>query len=152
DVPNVIRTPYFRSYWIQRNTAELRGYSALLSQLTRRTDAFVEDRVLVRSMETPVAAHDSATVELQKFIPDNVGLSRLWDTSSADFPITLIAEKFFAAGSIRIIERQNAPVVNLDASAGSEGDFQTRIDEAPKPSLGGALTLQPLKALVESAG
>src|SRR5262249_7915002 len=93
-----------------------------------------------------------ATVELQKFIPDNVGLSRLWDTSSADFAMNLIAEKFFAAGAIQFVERQNAPVVSLDASAGSEGDFQTRIDEAPKASLGGTLTLQPLKALVESAG
>jgi hypothetical protein len=152
DVPNLIRTPYFRSYWIQRNTADLRGYSAILSQLTRRANAFEEDRVLVRSAEVPVAAHDSATVELQKFIPDNVGLSRLWDTTSADFAMNLISEKFFAAGSVRFVERQNAPVVNLDASAGSEGDFQTRIDEAPKPSLAGTLALAPLKTLVESAG
>jgi hypothetical protein len=152
DVPGVIRTPYFRSYWIQRNTADLRGYSALLSQLTRRANAFEEDRVLIRSAEVPVAAHDSATVELQKFIPDNVGLSRIWDTSSADFAMNLISEKFFADGSVRFVERQNAPVVNLDASAGSEGDFQTRIDEAPKPSLAGTLTLAPLKTIMESAG
>lgn len=152
DLPTVIKTPYFRSYWIQRNTADLRGYSALLSQLTRRADAFQEDRVLVRSAEVSVNPHGPATVELQKFIPDNVGLSRLWDTSSADFAMNLIAEKFFAAGSVRFVERQNAPVVNLDASAGSEGDFQTRIDEAPKPSLAGTLTLEPMKRLVEAAG
>jgi hypothetical protein len=152
DLPGVIRTPYFRSYWIQRNTADLRGYSALMSQLTRRADAFEEDRVLVRSAEVPVAAHNAATVELQKFIPDNAGLSRLWDTGSADFAVNLIAEKFFAAGSVRYVERQNAPVVSLDASAGGEGDFQNRIDEAPKPSLAGTLAVAPLKTLVESAG
>jgi hypothetical protein len=66
--------------------------------------------------------------------------------------MSLIAEKFFASGSVRFVERQNAPVVNLDASAGSEGDFQTRIDEAPKPSLAGTLTLDALKRLVDSAG
>jgi hypothetical protein len=152
DMPNVIKTPYFRSYWIQRNTADLRGYSALLTQLTRSGDAFQEDRVLVRSAETSVTAHDLATVELQRFIPDAVGLFRLWDTSSTDFAMDLIREKFFAAGQGRPIERRFAPLVNLDASAGVEGDLQTRIDEAPRPSLAGELTLEPLKALVESAG
>ena len=35
DLPNVMRTPYFRSYWIQDNAAEYRVYSAFLSQITR---------------------------------------------------------------------------------------------------------------------
>jgi hypothetical protein len=152
DLPNVIKTPYFRSYWIQRNTADLRSYSAMLSQLTRRSDVFQEDRVLVRSTEAQFAAHDSATVELQRFIPDGAGLFRLWDTSSVDFAMDLIRQKFFAAGQGGPIETRIAPVVTLDASAGAEGDFQTRIDEAPKPSLAGTLMLEPLRALMDSAG
>lgn len=152
DLPTVIKTSYFRSYWIQRNTPDLRGYSALLSQLTRRANELQEDRVLVRSAEVPIAAHDAATVELQRFIPDGVGLFRLWDTSSTDFAMGLIGEKFFAAGERLPGERRTAPVVSLDASGGSEGDFQTRIDEAPKPSLAGTLLLEPLRALVASAG
>src|SRR5262249_38311236 len=32
------------------------------------------------------------------------------------------------------------------------GDFQTRIDEAPKPSLAGSLELAPLRAVLESGG
>ena len=152
DLPNVIKTPYFRSYWIQKNTAELRGFSALLSQLVRSGNALQEDRVLIRSAEAPAVAHDSGTVELQRFIPDGVGLFRLWDTGSADFAMGLVREKFFASGQSGFTERRFAPVVSLDGSAGVEGDFQTRIDEAPKPSLAGALMLDPLKALVESAG
>jgi hypothetical protein len=152
DLPSVIKTPYFRSYWIQRNTSDLRGYSALLSQLTRRANELQEDRVLVRSAEAQIASHDAATVELQRFIPDGVGLFRLWDTSSADFAMDLITEKFFAAGERPLGERRIAPVVSLDASGGSEGDFQTRIDEAPKPSLAGNLILNPLRTLMASAG
>jgi hypothetical protein len=152
DLPSVIKTPYFRSYWIQRNTSELRGYSALLSQLTRRANELQEDRVLVRSAEAQIAAHDAATVELQRFIPDGVGLFRLWDTSSVDFAMNLIGEKFFAAGERLPGERRTAPIVSLDASGGSEGDFQTRIDEAPKPSLAGTLMLEPLRTVVASAG
>jgi hypothetical protein len=152
DLPNVIKTPYFRSYWIQGNTGDLRGYSALLSQLTRSSDAFEENRVLLRSAEASVAAHDAATIELQRFIPAAVGLVRLWDTGSTDFAMDLIREKFFAAGQRAANERRFAPTVSLDASGGAEGDFQTRIDEAPKPSLAGTLALEPMRALVESAG
>jgi hypothetical protein len=152
DLPTVIKTPYFRSYWIQRNTADLRGYSAFLSQLARRNNALEEDRVLIRSAEASAAAHDPATVELQRFIPDAVGLVRLWDTGSTDFAMDLIREKFFAVGRRTAGERRFAPTVSLDATAGSGGDFQTRIDEAPKPSLAGTLALEAMKALVESAG
>jgi hypothetical protein len=152
DLPSVIKTPYFRSYWIQRNTSDFRGYSALLSQLTRSSNELQEDRVLVRSAEAQIAAHDAATVELQRFIPDGVGLFRLWDTSSVDFAMDLIGEKFFAAGERLPGERRTAPIVSLDATGGSEGDFQTRIDEAPKPSLAGTLMLEPLRTLIASAG
>jgi len=152
DLPNVIKTPYFRSYWIQRNTADLRNYSAFLSQVKRNTDALEENRVLIRSEQMPILAHESATTELQRHIPDGVGLFRLWDTSSVDFAMDLIRQKFFAAGPTASIARRNAPVFSLDGPVGSEADLQTRIDKAPKPSLAGALTLELLKALVESAG
>src|SRR5262249_13520476 len=67
DLPAVIKTPYFRSYWIQRNAADLRSYSAFLSQLDRRTNEFEEKRVLVRSEETPVVAHEQSSTDLQRF-------------------------------------------------------------------------------------
>ncbi|HEY2381760.1 MAG TPA: hypothetical protein VGK48_11335 [Terriglobia bacterium] len=152
DLPTVIKTPYFRSYWIQRNTADLRPYSALLSQLTRQNGVLQEDRVLVRAAAASAASHDAATIELQRFMPGNAGLIRLWDTTSTDFAMDLIREKFFAAGPRQADERRFAPAISPDASANSEGDFQTRIDQAPKPSLAGALTLQPMRALVESGG
>jgi hypothetical protein len=152
DLPTVIRTPYFRSYWIQKNTADLRGYSAMFVQLTRRNDALEESRAFVRSTEPSVVRHDAATVELQRFIPDTAGLVRLWDTGSTDFAMDMIRQKFFADGQRQSGNRRFAPVVSLDAVAGSAGDFRTRIDEAPKPSLAGTLTLEPLRALVESAG
>ena len=151
NLPRLIRTPHFRSYWIQRNTDDLRGYSALLAQVSRKADAFEEERVLIRSEEAQVTAHEAAAAELQRYIPDDVGLFRLWDSVSPDAAMNLIREKLFAAGARTPARRQFAPVVNLEGAAGS-GDFQTRIDEAPKPSLEGALDLEPLRSLVQSAG
>jgi hypothetical protein len=152
DLPNVIKTPHFRSYWIQKNAADFRNYSAFLSQVKRNADALQEDRVLIRSEQAPALAHESAAAELQRHIPDGVGLFRLWDTSSVDFAMDIIRQKFFAAGPAASIARRNAPGLSFDGPAASEADLQTRIDEAPKPSLAGALMLESLKALVESAG
>jgi hypothetical protein len=152
DFSNVIKTPHFRSYWIQRNTEEFRNYYAFLSQVNRKADGLEENRVLLRSAETQVMAHESATVELQRYIPDGVGLFRLWDTTSVDSAMNLIRQKFFAAGPASSAARRYAPGESSDGPVGSERDLQTRIDEAPKPSLAGALDLEPMKALLESAG
>jgi hypothetical protein len=152
DLPAVIRTPYFRSYWIQKNTSDFGGYSAFLSEVIRSADVFEESRVLVRPNEMPVVAHDASTTELQRFIPDDVGFVRLWDTTSVDAAMNLINEKFFAAGSRTAAPRQFAPAVALDGYVGRESDLETRIDEPPKPSLNGTLSLDALKALVDSAG
>ncbi|HYR84479.1 MAG TPA: hypothetical protein VE422_10420 [Terriglobia bacterium] len=152
DFATVIKTPYFRSYWIQRNTGELGNYYAFLSQVTRKADALEENRVLLRSVDEQATAHESATTELQRFVPDGVGLFRLWDTSSVDFAMNLIRQKFFAAGPATTITRRYAPGESSDKPVGSVTDLGTRIDEAPKPSLAGALDLEPLKGLFESAG
>jgi hypothetical protein len=152
DLPNVMKTPYFRSYWIQNNAEDLRAYSSFMSQVVRNADAFEESRVLIRSEEAPLVAHEAATAELQRFIPENIGLFRLWDTSSVDFAMDLIREKFFASGTLGPVARNSAPVLSGEGPVGWEGDLQTRIDEAPKPSLAGTLALEPLKALLASEG
>src|SRR5262245_12206120 len=152
DLPRVIGTSYFRSYWVQRNTAEFRPYSALLSQVRRTAGALEEKRVLIRTEQATISTHEAATAALQRYIPNDAGLFRLWDTTSVDFAMDLIRQKFFAAGSGPSIVRESAPAMGSDGPVGSESDLQTRIDEAPKPSLGGGLILDPLKTIVAAAG
>jgi hypothetical protein len=151
DFANAIKTPYFRSYWIQKNGDSLRQYYAFLAQLNRKADALEETRVLLRSEAAPVLSHEAATMDLQRYAPDGVGLFRVWDAPSTGFAIDLIRQKLFA-GAAASVTRRYAPQTSLDQPAGSVFDLQTRIDAAPKPSLAGALELEPLKAAVDSAG
>ncbi len=152
DLAGVIKTPYFRSYWIQKNTDELRPFSAALAQVARRTEAFEENRALIRSQEAAAETHPSAAAALQRYIPDNAGLYRLWDTNSVDLAMDLIRQKFFGAGTGPAGARRYAPVVAGEDFAAPAGDFHTRIDEAPKPSLDGTLELAPFRSLLESRG
>jgi len=151
DLTAAIRTPYFRSYWVQKNTDDLRRYYAFLSQVTRRSDAIDETRVLLRSDESPIVSHDAATRDLLKYVPEDVGLYRVWDTSSSAFAMDLIRQKLFS-GAAASANRRYAPQLSSDESVGSIFDLETRIDEAPKPSLAGGLDLEPLKTLLDSAG
>jgi hypothetical protein len=151
DFANAIKTPYFRSYWIQKNGDSLWQYYAFLAQLNRKADALEETRVLLRSDAAPVVSHEAAIADLQRYVPDGVGLFRAWDAPSTSFAIELIRQKLFA-GAAGSVTRRYAPQANLDQLAGSAFDLQTRIDEAPKPSLAGGLDLEPLKAALDSAG
>ena len=54
----------------------------------------------MRSDEKSVVAHAPAVADLQRFIPDDAGLSRLWDTSSVDFAMALIRQKMFSADTV----------------------------------------------------
>ena len=152
DLPRVVETPYFRSYWIQKNPDHWRDFSAFLTQVTRGDDSVDEIRVFVRPEAIPVTSNPSAAAELGGFVPDEVGLYRLWDRASTEFAMDLLGGKFFGAGSAAAAGARSAPRADLSPIVGSVGDLRTRIDETPGPSLDGDLDLGPMEALVDSAG
>jgi len=151
DLTTAIKTPYFRSYWVQKNTDDLRSYYAFVSQIARKSEAIEETRVLLRSDEAPIVSHEAATRDLLRYVPESAGLSRVWDAGSSTFALDLVRQKLFA-GRATPGNRRYAPQLSVDESVGSIFDLQTRIDEPPKPSLAGALDLEPLKRLLDSAG
>lgn len=48
DLDKIVRTPYFRSYWVQRNITEMKQYTLSVSDLYRTGQTYREERVLVR--------------------------------------------------------------------------------------------------------
>ena len=48
NLDQIVRTPYFRSYWIQRNITEMKQYTSAVSDLYRTRDNYREERVLLR--------------------------------------------------------------------------------------------------------
>jgi len=49
NVPLLVKSPHFRSYWIQRNTADLKSYSAEVADIRRSPTEIREDRVLLKA-------------------------------------------------------------------------------------------------------
>ena len=50
NLDKIVPSPYFRSYWIQKNIAEMKRYSSAISDLVRNGNEYREERVLLRKV------------------------------------------------------------------------------------------------------
>jgi len=48
NLEKIVPSPYFRSYWVQRNVTEMKQYASAVSDLYRNSQSYREERVLVR--------------------------------------------------------------------------------------------------------
>ena len=117
----LVKSPQFRSYWIQRNASEVRNYWAGISDLNRTRGEFREERVFLR--RSPGPAVRGRAEELLRLAPDDAAFCRVWANPEAGAAAALIEEKVLAP------KASVAP--RNDYTAGSEADLETRIDEPP---------------------
>src|SRR5438270_6705886 len=76
NMEKLVATPHFRTYWIQRNITEMKGYSSALSDLYREGAVYREERVLVPAMpagETALAQPGPAVSGLLASVPQDYG-------------------------------------------------------------------------------
>lgn len=150
NLERIVRTSHFRSYWIQRNVADMGQFRAGVTDLRRDGRQWREERVLLRKDARPAVTGEAAG-ELLRLVPDNAGLYRAWATADTDLVMSLVVQKVLdprvASASA---ESKIAPgAAFIDAVAGSESDLETRIDQAPVTVTPGAFRAEPLRALLD---
>lgn len=148
NLPVIVKSPYFRSYWVQGNVAEMRQYHSAIADLYRSPGEIREKRVLLRAASpadgrgpqagaasqparsAAGADHQAELGELLRLAPPEAGFYRAWATPSTDAALGLLQEVLAPrngpapAGNL-------APAVSLaGGEAGTESDLETRIDEA----------------------
>jgi hypothetical protein len=127
----LVRTPHFRSYWIQGNVTELSQYASGVSDLTRIPGAIQEARVLLRAEEQTAPADQEAIARMVRLVPDAAGLYRAWASPPAEQAVALLMQEILAPGPGATVRDEAAPRVALtDGTVGSARDLETRIDEA----------------------
>jgi hypothetical protein len=151
----LVRSPYFRSYWIQNNVSDLRPYIAARCDAYFSADGVREERVLVRSDGASVAdagssaaAAGAGLADLAAKVPQNAGFYRGWASPSIDSTLDSLGE-ILAPQPGRPNSTNRAPEVNLDVEGGSADDLESRIDRAPPPSTAGVLDSAKLRALLQ---
>jgi hypothetical protein len=133
NLESLVKSDYFRSYWIQRNASSIRQYWAGIADVTRSAAAITEHRVLLRVPPSNDAAQPptapSSVSTLVALVPPDAGVYRVSSRPNPNQFATLLTAKLLAAASSQPLDYRFAPAaVALDARTGSEADLETRID------------------------
>src|SRR5258707_5865630 len=77
NLEKIVPSPYFRSYWIQRNITDMSQYSAAVSDLFRSGKEYREERVLLKKSATASSAttgdDSTAVADLLRLLPADTG-------------------------------------------------------------------------------
>jgi hypothetical protein len=159
NVNELVKSPHFRSYWVQRNVSELRQFSASVSDLYRSGDTYREERIFLRNENakpgttaleytpsvTPQGQH--AVADLLTAVPAEAGFYRAVANPSPQESLALIVKKLLTPRTTSASSSTSAPSVQLlGGEVGSSGDFETKIDE---PAIVAAKSKDQLAALQE---
>lgn len=158
----LLRTPHFRSYWIQNNLSDLRQYSAAVSDLHRSAGEYREERVFLRAQQSAAAdseagapsreSEEAAVGALLPFVPDSCGVYRAWAAPKVDDAVALLERKILLPRTGAPPASKEAPGVYLSGGVvGSEADLETRIDEPPLPDVRSGVAAEPLRKLLQDA-
>jgi hypothetical protein len=150
NMPGLLKTPYFRSYWIQRNASELRPYSAGVIDLYREAQQIREERVLIREQQSTPAS-EQAVAQVVAWAPADAGLYRAWTSPGTNAVLELIRTKLTNPGVPGEGQSQSAPqAANPDARSGDASDLETRIDQRPMEITATDVTA-PLRPVLDGA-
>lgn len=147
----LVKSVYFRSYWVQRNAATIRQYWAGVTDIRRTGGSIVENRVFLRAPGL-VAAGTGPVSNLLALIPPEAGVYRASRIGSSSDAANLIVQKLIGPQPQRVRDWRDAPfALPEDTSAGSESDLETRIDEQPLPADAGLSdSVAAVRAMVDA--
>lgn len=131
NLDRIVKTPYFRSYWVQQNVTEMKQYRAALSDLYREPTQMREERVLLPKVADDPGASQSDLGDLVAIVPPHASVYRALFTGDVDVAMTALDEKLLRRGVSPTRDSKIAPETDLDEeNVGSANDLETRIDTA----------------------
>jgi hypothetical protein len=151
NLAKIVPSPYFRSYWVQKNVTEMKQYSAAISDLYRTAAAFREERVLIpKAVDALLGTGDMRPV--LRYLPAEFGVYRATAQPGTAEVVDELDRRLISRTAAPYRDLRIAPVADLsDRSVGSSGDLDTRIDEQQVPEVSMARTLDGLKGLIDAA-
>ncbi|SNT21522.1 hypothetical protein SAMN05421770_105204 [Granulicella rosea] len=155
NLDRLVPTPYFRSYWVQRNITEMGSYRAAVADLYRESGRFREERVLMPKDNLPAQASGVNLGQLAALAPAGTGVYRATSTQDAAVAYATLEEKLLdRGGSIGAAPvGSDAPEPDVEVSpTGSASDFETRIDAVAAVSASQPKPRPALRQLLDGAG
>jgi hypothetical protein len=131
----LVKSVYFRSYWVQRNVSTIRPYWTGVADVKRSAEGITETRAFLRTPGSAAVANSAMLPGLLTLVPPEAGVYKVSEIADPAAAAHLIVNKIIGAPEAQSRDWRDAPeAVSPDNRAGSEGDLETRIDEQPLPS------------------
>jgi len=136
NLEKIVPSPYFRSYWVQKNVTAMKSYSAAVSDLHLSSTAYHEERVLVKkeaaAAESSASDGSAAVAELAQLVPADAGSYQIIATPPAAETLSRLEAQLLAPATVLGPAPETAPQVALTSGeTGGGGDLETRIDQPP---------------------
>jgi hypothetical protein len=138
NLEKIVPSPYFRSYWIQRNITDMKQYSGAVSDLFRSESEYREERALLKKTLPTGAASENdgaaGVADLVRLVPPQAGVYEVKANPSAAECFELLETKILAPHLGPAAAEKLAPQVALsNGETGSGSDLETRIDQVTVP-------------------
>ena len=135
NLEKIVPTPYFRSYWVQRNITEMKQYRSAVADLYMHAGDFREERVLLPKATQDSTSQDNAPADLSALtalLPQHSGVYRAVVSPGVNAAMDAIDEKLLTRRTGSFADMRIAPDADVAVhGAGSTGDLEMRIDAAP---------------------
>jgi hypothetical protein len=154
NLESLVKSVYFRSYWIQRNASVVRQYSAGVADIARADGNITERRVFLHAPDATRLQAEGSVSDLLAFVPPEAGMYKATLESESGNAAALVVRKLIAPEPQRSRDERHALApVPADGNTGSEVDLETHIDEQALPSDSGlADSLAAVRAIIDKAG
>lgn len=138
NLEKIVPSPYFRSYWIQKNITDVKQYSGAVSDLFRSGSEYREERVLLKKAPPAGAGSENdgaaGVADLIRLVPPQAGVYEVKANPTAGECFELLETKILAPHLGPAAAEKLAPQVALNnGETGSGSDLETRIDQVTVP-------------------
>jgi hypothetical protein len=130
NLEKIVPSPYFRSYWVQRNITEMKQYRAALCDLDRGGKEYRESRVLLRAPNFPPRASGNIA-PLLALAPVDAAFASAQASPSAHAVTAALREGVLDPRVQQAAGEATAPPAVQFENAGRASDLEQRIDVAP---------------------
>jgi hypothetical protein len=131
NLDKIVRTPYFRSYWIQNNITEMKQYASAVCDLYRNGKSYREERVLLRRAAQTMAKQGDIKA-LAAMAPEDAGFYAAEAVPDPDSLLKRLRENLLEVKPAQgAVQDADAPSTVSAENAGSATQLDVRIDQAP---------------------
>lgn len=130
NLEKIVPSPYFRSYWVQRNITEMKQYRAALCDLERGDKEYRESRVLLR-VPGSAAKASGDVAPLVALAPAYAAFTSAQASPGADAVTGALRNDVLDPRIQQAAGEATAPPAVQFENAGTASDLEQRIDVAP---------------------